>query len=298
MKRIPALLLGVAAITLVLGIITCGTPNTTEPRVETPIPAETLIAVADVAACDSQGDEATAALIDTIPGTIIIAGDIAYESGTAREFADCYDPSWGRHRSRTRPAPGNHEYASAGAKPYYDYFGANAGPPGRGYYSFDLGAWHVISLNSNIDATAASEQAQWLRADLAASRSLCTLAYWHHPVFSSGLHGSDPKMRPLWQILHEAGADVVISGHDHHYERFAAQTATGVPDAARGLRAFIVGTGGRSHYPALFPQPNSERRADTADGVLRMTLRSTDYTWEFIPTVRGSASDSGLGTCH
>src|SRR6266545_2401177 len=142
---------------------------------------QTLIAVGDVASCSSQGDEATAAIVDGIPGTIILAGDIVYESGTTSEFGNCYDPSWGRHRARTRPAPGNHEYETTGAAPYYAYFGANAGPAGRGYYSFDLGAWHIVSLNSSVSAVAGSAQEQWLRADLAASNARCTLAYWHHP---------------------------------------------------------------------------------------------------------------------
>lgn len=291
-------LLTLAGAAVAFAVVTCARSDVVSPRND-PLPAsETLIAVADIAACDSQGDEATGALVDTIPGTIIVAGDIAYESGTAREFADCYEPSWGRHRSRTRPAPGNHEYVSADAKPYFDYFGANAGPPGRGYYSFDLGAWHIVSLNSNIDATVGSAQAQWLRDDLAANRAVCTLAYWHHPVFSSGLHGSIPKMRAIWQLLYDAGADVVLAGHDHHYERFSPQTAAGVPDSARGLRQFIVGTGGRSRYPALFAQPNTEMRADKVDGVLKLTLRASDYSWEYVPTVRGAAVDAGTARCH
>ncbi len=296
MKTIILRVLLAAGILAFAGIV-CARSDSIGPPEELVV-AETLIAVADIAACDSQGDEATGRLVDTIPGTIIVAGDLAYESGSAREFADCYEPSWGRHRSRTRPAPGNHEYVAAGAKPYFDYFGINAGPSGRGYYSFDLGAWHIVSLNSNIDATAGSDQAAWLRADLATSGSMCTLAYWHHPLFSSGLHGSDPKMLAIWQLLYDAGADVVISGHDHHYERFAPQTAAGVLDAARGLREFIVGTGGRSRYPPLFAQPNTERRADKADGVLRLTLRARDYSWEFLPTVPAAASDSGSATCH
>ncbi|MEJ7761055.1 MAG: metallophosphoesterase [Gemmatimonadaceae bacterium] len=295
-KSIPILILAAAA--FAVAAVTCTGSNVVDPGKETVPAFETLIAVADIAACDSQGDEATAALVDTMPGTIIVAGDITYESGTAREFADCYEPSWGRHRSRTRPAPGNHEYVTADAKPYFDYFGVNAGPAGRGYYSFDLGAWHIISLNSNIDATAGSAQAQWLKDDLAASRSVCTLAYWHHPLFSSGLHGSGPKMRAIWQLLYESGADVVVSGHDHHYERFAPQTAAGVLDSTRGIREFIVGTGGRSHYPALFAQPNTERRADKSDGVLRLKLGARDYAWEFVPTVRGGATDSGTTMCR
>ena len=297
MKKSIALLT-LAGAAVAFAAVTCTRSDVVSPGNETLPASETLIAVADIAACDSQGDEATGALVDTIPGTIIVAGDIAYESGTAREFADCYEPSWGRHRSRTRPAPGNHEYVTDDAKPYFDYFGANAGPTGRGYYSFDLGAWHIVSLNSNIDATAGSAQAAWLRSDLAANPTVCTLAYWHHPVFSSGLHGSIAKMREIWQILSDAGADVIISGHDHHYERFSPQTAAGVSDPVRGLRQFIVGTGGRSRYPALFAQPNTEIRADKVDGVLKMTLRASDYSWEYVPTVRGAAVDAGTARCH
>lgn len=259
---------------------------------------QTLIAVGDVASCDSQGDEATAALVDGIPGTIILAGDIAYESGTAKEFSDCYDPSWGRHRARTRPAPGNHEYETPDAAPYFAYFGANAGPPGRGYYSFDLGDWHIVSLNSNVNAAAGSAQEQWLRADLAANNAHCTLAYWHHPVFSSGLHGSQPLMRDIFRALYEFNADVVIAGHDHNYERFAPQTVDAAADPARGIREFVVGTGGRSLYQTLFARANSERRYSGGYGVLRLELDREGYRWEFVPVTAGAVVDSGTDTCH
>ena len=259
---------------------------------------EILIAVGDIASCASQGDEATAALVDGIQGTIIIAGDIAYESATAEEFADCYDPSWGRHRSRTRPAPGNHEYATPNAAPYYAYFGVSAGPPGLGYYSFDLGAWHIVSLNSNVDAGAGSAQEKWLRADLAANTAHCTLAYWHHPVFSSGLHGDIAIMKDILHALYEFNADVVITGHDHDYERFAPQTVDAVADPARGIREFVVGTGGRSLTPILLAEPNSERRYFGGYGVLRFELDSQGYTWEFVPVAAGVSVDSGSGLCH
>ena len=259
---------------------------------------EILIAVGDIASCASEGDEATAGLVDGIQGTIIIAGDIAYETGTAKEFADCYDPSWGRHRSRTRPAPGNHEYATPNAAPYFAYFGASAGPPGLGYYSFDLGAWHIVSLNSNIDASAGSLQEKWLRADLAASSAHCTLAYWHHPVFSSGLHGDIAIMKDILHALYEFNADVAITGHDHNYERFAPQTVDGVADPARGIREFVVGTGGRSLTPVLIARPNSEKRYFREYGVLRLELDSQGYTWEFVPVTAGVTVDSGSGVCH
>jgi hypothetical protein len=259
---------------------------------------ETLIAVGDIASCVSEGDEATAALVDGIQGTIIIAGDIAYEAGTPRDFADCYDPSWGRLRSRTRPAPGNHEYATPNAAAYYAYFGTSAGPPGLGYYSFDLGAWHIVSLNSNVDAGAGSVQEQWLRADLAASTAHCTLAYWHYPVFSSGLHGNIAVMQDILRALYEFNADVVITGHDHDYERFAPQTADAVADPARGIREFVVGTGGRSLAPILLAEPNSERRYFGGYGVLRLELDAQGYSWEFVPVAAGVSVDSGFGVCH
>ena len=283
------------ALVLVAFMLGCSdggpTSGTTDDR-------QTLIAVGDVASCSSQGDEATAALVDGIAGTIILAGDIAYESGTTSEFANCYDPSWGRHRARTRPAPGNHEYETPDAVPYYAYFGANAGPPGRGYYSFDLGAWHIVSLNSSVSAGAGSAQEQWLRADLAASNARCTLAYWHHPVFSSGLQGNYAIMRDVWRALHDFNADVVISGHDHDYERFAPQTVDGVADPSRGIREFVVGTGGRSLSPIIIARPNSERRFDGGYGVLRLLLDAESYSWEFVPVTAGLNVDSGAGVCH
>jgi hypothetical protein len=292
----PALrpLCGIVCIAVIFACSETG-PTSDNPSINN---RQTVIAVGDVAGCTSQGDEATAALVDGISGTIILAGDIAYESGTTSDFDNCYDPSWGRHRARTRPAPGNHEYETPNAAPYFAYFGANAGPAGRGYYSFDLGAWHIVSLNSNVAATAGSPQEQWLRADLAASSAHCSLAYWHHPVFSSGLHGNYAIMRDIWRALYEFNADVVIAGHDHDYERFAPQTADAVADPARGIREFVVGTGGRSLYPILALRPNSERRFDGGYGVLRLLLDAESYSWEFIPVVSGLTVDSGAGVCH
>jgi hypothetical protein len=284
-----------------LSFVACaviGCSEGTNPVDDLPGAQQTLIAVGDVASCTSQGDEATAALLDGIQGTIILAGDIAYESGTTSEFANCYDPSWGRHRTRTRPAPGNHEYETPGAAPYYAYFGANAGAPGLGYYSFDLGAWHIVSLNSSVSVSASSPQEQWLRTDLAASNARCTLAFWHHPLFSSGLHGNHPFMLDLMRALYDLNADVVIAGHDHDYERFGPQTPDGVADAARGIREFVVGTGGHSIRPILSARPNSERRYASGYGVLRLTLNAENYTWEFVPVTAGVNVDSGSGTCH
>ena len=257
-----------------------------------------LVGAGDIAGCSSAGDEATAALLDTLPGTVFTAGDNAYPDGTATNFASCYGPSWGRHKARTRPSPGNHEYHTSGASGYYNYFGAAAGDSGKGYYSYDLGDWHIISLNSNISMTAGSPQEQWLRADLAAHTKTCTLAYWHHPRFSSGSHGSSNAPRPLWEALYDFDADVIISGHDHNYQRFAPQTPAGVADPARGIRQFLVGTGGISHYH--FPTPIANTEASNTDtwGVLKLTLYAQSYTWEFVPVAGMTYTDSGSGDCH
>jgi 3',5'-cyclic AMP phosphodiesterase CpdA len=255
-----------------------------------------FVGAGDIALCERRAEaEATARLLDGIDGTVFALGDNAYQSGTDQEFRDCYDPTWGRHKNRTRPVPGNHEYETPGAAPYYSYFGLNAGPSGRGYYSFEIGNWHAIALNSNIPAGADSPQGAWLRADLAANRTRCTIAYWHHPLFSSGKHGDQPRMREVWRLLHEAGADIVLSAHDHTYERFAPQDADGFPDAAHGIRQFVVGTGGAAPYAFTSVRSTSEVRMSTL-GVLKLTLRADDYDWSFIPV--SGPGDSGSGACH
>ncbi|HKA56274.1 MAG TPA: metallophosphoesterase [Candidatus Binatia bacterium] len=257
-----------------------------------------LVGAGDIADCDTPGAAATAALLDDIPGTVFTAGDNVYPDGTTDEFRACYAPTWGRHLARTRPSPGNHEYHSAGARPYYAYFGAGAGEPGRGYYSYDLGGWHIVALNSNLREDAEAAQEQWLREDLAAHKVPCTLAYWHHPLFSSGSgHGGDPRLRPLWQILAEFAADVVINGHDHDYERFAPQTPDGRADAAHGIREFVVGTGGAVLGIFGLPHANSEVRKSGTWGVLKLTLHPTGYDWEFIPAAGGTFHDAGSAAC-
>jgi hypothetical protein len=240
--------------------------------------------------------EATAKLLDKIPGTVFTAGDNAYPNGSASDYAG-FDKTWGRHKARMRPAPGNHEYNTSGAKPYYDYFGANAGPAGRGYYSYDIGEWHIISLNSNIDMSAGSAQEKWLRADLAASPSKCTIAYWHHPRFSSGSHGSSSSTAPLWRALQDAGAEIVVVGHDHNYQRFARQDADGRADP-NGIQEFLVGTGGRGHYTFSSKIGNTVASNTSTYGVIKFTLGSGTYSWEFIPVAGQSYHDAGSGTCH
>ena len=282
------------------------TPSITAilPVVITPPPDPVLVGAGDIAACGSQftGDEATAALLDTISGTVVTLGDTVYPSGTADQFSQCYDPTWGRQKARTRPAPGNHDYLSANATPYFQYFGSAAGEPGKGYYSYDLGTWHIIALNSNCGGVggcdSASPEYQWLVADLAAHPASCTLAYFHHPRFSSGPHGNNTFVQPFWQALYDAGAEVVLNGHDHDYERFAPQTPTGAADAQRGMREFVVGTGGYSHYALGAPVANSQVGNDDTFGVLKLTLHHDSYDWQFVPEAGHTFTDSGTGACH
>ena len=261
-----------------------------------------LVGAGDIATCSSTGDEATATLLDGISGTVFTAGDNAYNAGTAKEFKNCYDPTWGRHKARTKPSVGNHEYITSGASGYFGYFGAAAGNPKKGYYSYNRGGWHVVALNSMCEnvggCTATSPMVRWLKQDLAANPKACTIAYFHHPLFSSGEHGNETKMRPTRQALYAANADVVVSGHDHDYERFAPQTPRGTRDTARGIREFVVGTGGASHVAFGTIKANSQvRNADTF-GVLKLTLLPDSYKWKFVPVAGQSFTDSGTTSCH
>jgi hypothetical protein len=257
-----------------------------------------LIAAGDIARCDSDGDEATARLLDSLPGTVLTLGDHVYSAGTRERFRACYDSSWGRHRARTRPAPGNHDYRVPNGAGYFAYFGDAAGPVGRGYYSFDVGDWHIISLNSNVDLRPGSPQLQWLRADLAAYPRRCTLAYWHHARFSSGSHGNARRAAHLWRVLYEAGVDVVLQGHDHSYERFAPLDARGRRDPTRGIRSFVVGTGGARLRRFPEAKVGSEVRFNGAHGVLKISLRPDGYAWEFIAVGSAGLQDWGEGRCH
>jgi hypothetical protein len=258
-------------------------------------PASTvLLAVGDIASCDATADELVGELAASLPGTIALLGDLAYPKGSPDEYATCFDPTWGALRDRLRPVPGNHDYETRGAAGYFSYLGAGVGDPAEGWYSYDLGEWHLIALNSECDAIggcgAGSAELAWLIADLSAHPVTCTLAYWHHPRYSSGRHGTNDMTDALWQILAAADADVVLSGHDHDYERLAP---------IDGIRSFVVGTGGRSLYawPGS-PLAQTEVRANDTYGLLELTLGATDYAWRFVPASGGSFTDSGEGACR
>jgi hypothetical protein len=269
----------------------------------TTLPVVTLLAAGDIASCSSTGDEATAALLDARPNAMIATlGDNVYESGTATEFRECYDPTWGRHKGRTRPALGNHEYGVFRAGGYFGAFGSAAGEAPLGWYSYDLGAWHVVVLNSNCEVVGCAtggSQDRFLRDDLAASPARCTVAIWHHPRWSSGtVHGPTVALQSLYTALFELGVDVLLSGHEHNYERFAPLDPAGQVDTARGVRQFVVGTGGRSHYPFGPPAAGSEVRNDNTFGVLALTLRAGSYQWQFVPEAGKTFTDSGSFNCH
>jgi beta-glucanase (GH16 family) len=271
----------------------------------TPSPggAVTIAAAGDIAT-SGDGDSQTAALLDALnPSAVLTLGDNAYPDGTASNFASYYDPTWGRHKAKTHPAPGNHDYHTSGASGYFNYFGAAAGDATKGYYSFDLGDWHFIALNTNSQCTTivcgpGSPQEQWLRQDLAAHSNRCTLGYWHHPRWSRGSHGDFAGVQAFWQALYDYGADVVLAGHDHDYQRWAPLNASGAVDTQRGIRSFVAGTGGNS---ALYPVGSDNRleikNADTW-GVLKLTLGADGYSWNFMPVAGKTFSDAGSESCH
>jgi hypothetical protein len=268
--------------------------------------ADPTIAAAGDIACDSSTRGATtchqAATADLLANggftAVLGLGDHQYPDGALAAFNAYYDPTWGRVKAKTYPAPGNHEYQTGGAAGYFAYFGDRAGPAGRGYYSFDVGSWHLVSLNSEIATATGSAQETWLRDDLAANSRRCTLAYWHKPLFSSGPHGNNANVKPLWDALYAAGADVVLVGHDHDYERFAPQTPSGAVDATRGIREFVVGTGGKEHYSISSTKPNSQVHNTDTFGVLRLTLHPDGYDWRFLPEAGKTFTDAGTGACH
>ena len=263
------------------------------PPLEASAASVLLVGAGDIASCSYDTDEATAKLLDAIPGTVFAAGDLAYESGRFSQFTNCYGPTWGRHKNRTKPAPGNHEYKTSGAAGYFQYF---SGIPE--YYAYDLGDWRIYALNSEIDASPISAQVKWLRRDLVANPRLCVLAYWHRPRWSSGdHHGGEHKMQALWKVLHTAGAELVINGHEHHYERFKPMNATGIADP-NGMREIVVGTGGAGLYGFGSTHPSSEVRNSSTHGVLKLALKTDSYTWRFVPVAGKTFTDTGTTSCH
>jgi 3',5'-cyclic AMP phosphodiesterase CpdA len=268
-----------------------------------------LVGAGDIAGCSSlEGAQATAKLIDEIPGAVFAAGDLAYERGTAEEFRDCYGTTWGKFRERTWPVPGNHEYGTAGGAPYFAYWAGRAGTAEKSYYSFEVGKWHVVALNTNCRAAgvggceAGSPQEKWLKEDLAQHADSCMVAFGHHALYSSGVfpsHAVHSELRDLWRDLYAAHADLMLAGHEHSYERFAPQDPDGRLDEANGIREIVVGSGGRSHDPLGTAKPNSEARNSDTFGVLKLTLWPGRYEWEFVP-VNGAEGfhDAGAGACH
>ena len=263
-----------------------------------------VLAAGDIVRCPEFGDsERTAKLLDKMQGTILALGDLSYPDGSEQNFRDCYSRTWGRHKERTRPSPGNHEHHTPGAAGYARYFGPTVGTPGHLYYSFDLGSWHLISLDSECakigGCQKGSQEEIWLHDDLAHNSSKCILAFWHVPRFSTGNeHGNAVEMEPFWDDLYAAHADIVLNGHDHDYERFAPQTPKGAPDSKNGIREFVVGTGGaelRGFNPAL---STTEVRESKTFGILKLTLGPTKYSWEFVSVAGGHFRDSGKGSCH
>jgi calcineurin-like phosphoesterase family protein len=281
----------------------CGSSSPTGPREPPPgggglggAPA-VLVGAGDIADCATPGSSATATLLDGISGTIFTAGDHAYPAGSEDNFRQCYDPTWGRHRSRTRPVPGNHEYQVPGASAYFNYFGSGAGSAGQGYYAYSVGPWRIMALNSEIPIGPGSAQLQWLRSELSVGNPRCTAAIFHRPLYSSGAHGDDFAMRDVWRVLYDSNVDLVLSAHDHHYERFAPMDHDGRLDSARGIREFVLGTGGALMRAPTRVRQNSET-IGMSWGVLVLTLSIGGYTWEFLSVEGGSFSDSGFGQCH
>src|SRR5215210_7262597 len=316
--------LAVAAVVAVAALLVLGLSEGRSAQAQTT--SAVVVGAGDISSCTSTGDEATAKLLGSISGTVFTAGDNAYTEGSPTQYANCYDNYrlsdgsifdtartnwWGQYKARTMPAVGNHEYRTTGASGYFDYFGAAAGEPGKGYYSYNWGAWHIVVLDSEckywatgfIDGPSqCSSQRQanmiaWLKADLAAHPTVCTLAYFHQPRFSSGFGGNDLSTQPIWDALYAAKADVVISGHDHNYERFARQTPSGALDTSRGIREFVVGTGGASHGGFGTIKANSQVRNSTTYGVLKLTLNSASYSWKFVPVAGKTFTDSGTTSC-
>ncbi len=267
-----------------------------------------ILTAGDIADCRRLSPELTkskktAELIETElardpTGLVITLGDNTYPSGKPSEFDDCYDKTWGRFKPRSLPSPGNHDYGVPLAHGYYNYFDELAGPSRRGYYKKVLGSWLILSLNSNIHGPAMQEQLTWLQKELLENKHPCTLAFWHHPVFSSGGHGNNEVMEEAWKLLAKAKADIVLASHDHDYERFSPLDARGFRDDQNGIRSFVVGTGGAKLTPMFFPKFTTEVRDNDTHGVLKLLLYSNSYEWEFIPIAGQTFTDRGHGNCH
>jgi len=257
-----------------------------------PLPAQaatvTLVGAGDIADC-SNGPVATANIVKGIAGTVFTTGDNAYGDGSTSNFNNCYDPTWGQFKSRTKPSPGNHDYHTSGGAGYFAYFGVNP------YYAYDLGDWRIYSLNAEIGLSA---EVTWLKNDLAAHPTDCVAAYWHEPLFSSGKHGNDTGVKPFWDALYAAGADLILNGHDHDYERFAPQDPSGKADSQFGIRELVIGTGGAGVRAFVTTRPNSEKRIDTTLGVLELTLTATGYSGQFHATSGSAIQDTFSGNCH
>lgn len=297
-----------AVLTLLCTSLSCGSNEIGSLHPSAPSPlfsllpstsgaAAVLVGAGDIARCDLPGAERTAKLLDGISGTVFAAGDNAYMEGSASNYRNCYHPTWGRHRNRTRPVPGNHEYETPNAAGYFEYFGANAGPAGLGYYSYVLGTWLVLAVNSEVPIGVGSPQLEWVREQLANNPHRCTAVYWHRPLFSSGRNGPNPDMLDLWRVLYSMDVDIVLNGHDHLYERFAPQTPEGRRDPVKGVRQFTIGTGGSSPTGIMRAAVNSEVAASVW-GVASFTLQNDGYTWTFTPVEGEVFTDSGTGVCH
>jgi len=294
--------------TLIPTVTATPAPTVTALPSATPLPTPAvLIGAGDVSYCgpDYLGDDQTAVLLGSLlaqnpQAQVFIAGDVVQGEGLAWEYRDCFTPTWGRFIDRIHPAPGNHDYLTDGGAPYFAYFGTRAGAPGAGYYSYDLGEWHIVALNSICTEVACgkdSTQVKWLRADLAASRKSCTLLYWHYPRWSSGLAGGTGIPGAFWDAAAEFGAEIVVTGHDHDYERFDPLDAAGRPDP-NGILQFVAGTGGAALRGWGTPAPHSALRNNDTWGLLKFSLYPGRYQWEFLPVAGQSFTDSGSGTCH
>jgi len=256
-----------------------------------------VVAAGDIASCDSSGAADTSALVQSLaPDAVLTLGDNAYPDGAFSDFRDCYQPTWGAFRTKTFPAPGNHDYHTAGAKAYFDYFG----PRARGrFYSFDLGPWHIVSLNSEVPHGYGSRQVRWLRHNLAGDSRRCEVLYWHRPRWSGGAHGSDPGMSALWRAAYDHGVELVLAGHDHNYQRFYKLDAYGRSDRRYGARQVVAGTGGKSLYDTGPPMPRRAAASSSTHGVIELTLRAGGYDLRFVPVAGSSWTDVLPGrTCH